>query len=44
MPCFISNGSDFIILKSISNIILALNSLNLLDTSIKVVNNYLRNI
>ena len=35
---FISNGSDFIILQSISDTILALNLLNLLDTLIKVVN------
>ena len=37
-PSFISNGSDDNILESISNIILALNLLKLLDMLIKVAN------
>ena len=40
IPYFISNGSDDSVLKSISNIILALNLLNLLDMLIKVANMY----
>ena len=38
IPYFISNGSNDIVLKSISNIILALNLLKLLDMLIKVAN------
>ena len=38
IPNFISNGSDFILSRSISNIILVLNLLNLLDMLIKIAN------